>query len=130
MNQERPTVVTAVDAAGVQHRFILGKVLPGQRDGSLLWHRDLAGFLKTEFGITPFGPYPSLLRNDKCLVIIHVDDMLFTGDRSYLLDVVLPAFKSRYQVSHEMVDKVGTELSFLKRRHVLLSKDELLFSHM
>ena len=125
VNQERPTVVTAVDAAGVQHRFILGKVLPGQRDGSLLWHRDLAGFLKTEFGITPFGPYPSLLRNDKCLVIIHVDDMLFTGDRSYLLDVVLPAFKSRYQVSHEMVDKVGTELSFLKRRHVLLSKDEL-----
>ena len=92
----------------MQHRFILGKVLPGQRDGSLLWHRDLAGFLKTEFDITPFGPYPSLLRNDKCLVIIHVDDMLFTGDRSYLLDVVLPAFKSRYQVSHEMVDKVGT----------------------
>jgi hypothetical protein len=25
VNQERPTVVTAVDAAGVQHRFILGK---------------------------------------------------------------------------------------------------------
>ena len=58
-------------------------------------------------------------------MIIHVDDILFTGDRSYLLDVVLPAFKSRYQVSHEMVDKVATELNFLKRRYVLLSKDKL-----
>eukprot|EP00435_Cladocopium_sp_Y103_P068454 s73_g31.t1 len=127
VNQEGPTVVTAVDAAGVQRKFVLGKVLPGQRDGSLLllWHRDLASFLKDEFNILPFDPYPSLLRNDKCVVIIHVDDVLFTGERSYLVDVVLPAFKKRYKISHELVDTVGSELSFLKRRRVLISKDEL-----
>ena len=117
-----------MDAAGVQKKFVLGKVLPGQRDGSQLWHRDLSTFLKNEFDITAFEPYPSLLRNDKCLVIIHVDDMLFAGDRSYLLNVVLPAFKKRCQISHEMVDKVGSEPSFLKRKHVLISKDELFHS--
>jgi hypothetical protein len=34
--QEKPTLVHTTDASGVTRSFALGKVLPGQRDGSHL----------------------------------------------------------------------------------------------
>ena len=38
---------------------------------------------------------------------------------------MLPALKSKYKVSCEKVEKPGDELTFLKRRHLLLSENEL-----
>ena len=46
VKQETPTVVTCVDATGRKQEFGLGRVLPGQRDGALLWYRDITGLLK------------------------------------------------------------------------------------
>ena len=45
VNQQQPTRVRCVNAAGIEVSYMLGKVLPGQRDGSLLWHKDLVQFL-------------------------------------------------------------------------------------
>ena len=36
VNQQQPTRVRCVNAAGIEVSYMLGKVLPGQRDGSLL----------------------------------------------------------------------------------------------
>ena len=47
VGQETPTLVHTKDADGTAHSFSLGKVLPGQRDGSLLWYQAITGFLKT-----------------------------------------------------------------------------------
>ena len=38
VEQERPTFVHTTDAQGNIKSFALGRVLPGQRDGSLLWY--------------------------------------------------------------------------------------------
>ena len=46
VKQETPTVVSCVDATRRRQEFGLGKVLPGQRDGALLWYRDITGLLK------------------------------------------------------------------------------------
>ena len=54
VSQTRPTTVTSVDALGNTQSHVLGKVLPGQRDGSVSWHRDLTRFLEHEFGIKAF----------------------------------------------------------------------------
>lgn len=46
VQQEVPTRVTCTaDAAGSSVSYSLGRVLPGQRDGSLLWYKDLAPFV-------------------------------------------------------------------------------------
>ena len=63
VSQTRLITVTSVDALGNTQSHVLGKVLPGQRDGSVLWHRDLTRFLEHEFGIKALEPYPALLRN-------------------------------------------------------------------
>ena len=39
VEQERPSLVHTTDASGNEWSFGLGRVLPGQRDGSLLWYR-------------------------------------------------------------------------------------------
>ena len=126
VSQTRPTTVTSVDALGNTQSHVLGKVLPGQRDGSVLRHRDLTRFLEHEFCIKAFEPYPALLRNEKCCVMIHVDDILLTGEREYVTNVVIPKFKEKYKISYDLVDEPGGELSFLKRRHWLHAEDEMI----
>ena len=125
VSQVRPTTVTSIDALGNVQSHVLGRVLPGQRDGSVLWHRALTQFLEQEFGIKAFDAYPALLRNDKCCIILHVDDILLTGDREYVTNVLIPKFKEKYKISYDLVDEPGGELSFLKRRHWLYSENEM-----
>ena len=44
--QQCPTLVHTTDTGGTTKSFSLGRVLPGQRDGSLLWYKDITDFLK------------------------------------------------------------------------------------
>jgi hypothetical protein len=46
VKQEVDTRVTCTDANGNSVQYSLGRVLSGQRDGSLLWYGDLAKFVK------------------------------------------------------------------------------------
>ena len=39
VDQQQPTIVTCELASGDVEEFALGKVWPGQRDGSLLWYQ-------------------------------------------------------------------------------------------
>ena len=59
----------------------LGRVLPGQRDGSLLWHQDITKVLCEELGMSQRIPYPCILKtaDSSCFVLIHVDDILVVG---------------------------------------------------
>ena len=124
--QKEPTQVTCELATGEKMDFMLGKVLPGQRNGSQMWREAFSGFLSSELQINDFPAYPSLLRspNGECLMLLH-DDVLCLSTQKYLDDVLLPALNSKYKISCEIVSKENDELTFLKRKHTLISEDEM-----
>ena len=121
------TQVACEDAGGQTAEFKLGRVLPGQRNGSQMCHEVFSSLLNDELGFDECEPYPCLLRSGKseCLPMLHVDDVLCLSKKDYWEYVLLPALKSKYKVSCEKVEKPGDELTFLKRRHPLLSENEL-----
>ena len=117
VKQEQPTRVRCTDASGRSVSYSLGRVLPGQRDGSLLWHRDLKFVGESSLGMEEFEAYPSILRSKlgDCLLMIHVDDLLVIGSRKAVTEELIPQLQSRYEVSIEIMSNVGDELTFLKR---------------
>eukprot|EP00435_Cladocopium_sp_Y103_P016308 s4209_g4.t1 len=98
-----------------------------------MWHESFSAFLREDLKIEECEPYPCLLRTElsanaekpACLLLLHVDDVLCLSQRNYLETVLLPALKARYKISNEVMSEEGDELTFLKRRHVLLSPNEL-----
>ena len=133
VDQRELTQVVCEDAGGNVSHYILGKVLPGQRNGSQMWHESFSSFLREDLRIVECAAYPFLLRTETtedngrpaCLLLLHVDDVLCLCKRSYLESVLLPALKARYKISHEMMAVEGDELTFLKRRHMLMNDFEL-----
>ena len=78
--------------------YSLGKVLPGQRDGSLLWHKDLVKFLgNSSLKMVENEAYPSMLRSAKgdCLMLVHTDDILIVGSRKTVLEEVIPSRQAK-----------------------------------
>eukprot|EP00435_Cladocopium_sp_Y103_P045787 s718_g13.t1 len=127
VNQKELTEVVFVDALGASTTYVLGKVLPGQRNGSQMWHEAFSNFLQTELKIFECEAYPCLLKSQdsECVLLLHVDDVLCLVKREYLRDVLEPALKNQYKITLEVLEKEGDELTFLKRRHMLLSENEL-----
>ena len=91
-------------------------MLPGQRDGSLLWYRAITSFLKSKLGLEEHTPQ---LGDGSCVVMIHVDDLLVFGKRDYVLGKLLPELKAASDISVQCVEKRGDELTFLKRQYTL-----------
>ena len=104
-------------------QYSLGKVLPGQRDGSLLWYKDLAKFVKEcSLQMTEYDAYPSILRskNGDCCLMVHVDDLLIVGTRTAVMHELVPALREKYSISIEVMSRPGDQVTFLKRTHELL----------
>ena len=128
VKQEQPTRVRCTDASGRSVSYSLGRVLPGQRDGSLLWHRDLVKFVgESSLGMEEFEAYPSILRSKLgyCLLMIHVDDLLVGGSGKAVAEELIPHMQSRYEVSIEIMSNAGDELTFLKCTHQLLESGRM-----
>ena len=103
--------------------FSLGRVLPGQRDGSLLWYRDLAKHVRQGLlEMKELDAYPSILmsKHGDCFLMVHVDDLLLVSSRDAVVNKLIPSLQSKYEVSIEMMAKAGDEVAFLKRTHELL----------
>ncbi|CAE7524932.1 unnamed protein product [Symbiodinium natans] len=130
--QVRPTYVTYVGVDGVKEIFYLGFVLPGQRSGSSDWYDDFMGFLKTNLNMTECEVHPSLVKSlddmTRFLMQMHVDDMLGFGTRKYVHQKFLPTLKTKYRVTAQTIEKVGDAISFLKRKHSLISSEQLLLT--
>ena len=125
--QQELAQVTCVDTGGNAIEFVLGRVLPGQRNGSQMWHEAFSCFLKSEVGISERGPYPCLLRSGggECILLLHVDDVVCLAHESYLNETLIPALRAKYKISLEVVKNEGDELTFLKKRRVMLDKATL-----
>ena len=121
VDQQQPTIVTCELASGDIEEFALGKVLPGQRDGSLLWYQALTSFLAEHLHMESFPLYPCLLKSPdcQCLMLLHVDDILVVCSQSFLDNELLKVLKTKYKVSAEAIRDVGDSITFLKRKIVL-----------
>ena len=112
--------MTCTDANGNSVQYSLGRVLPGQRDGSLLWYKDLAKFVKEcPLEIAELDAYPSILRskNGDCFLMVHVDDLLIVGSRDAVMKQLAPSLQSKYAISIDLMSKPRDEVTFLKRTH-------------
>ena len=127
VDQQQPTIVTCELASGDIEEFALGKVLPGQRDGSLLWYQALTSFLAEHLHMESFPLYPCLLKSPdcRCLMLLHVDDILVVCSQSFLDNELLKVLKTKYKVSAEAIRDVGDSITFLKRKIVLESQLKL-----
>ena len=116
-----PRATTTTDAQGSTKNFALGRVLPGQRDGSLLWYRAITNVLKSRVGLEEHVPYPCILKSKdgSCAVMIHVDDLLVAGKKSFVLGKLLTELRKTYHISMQCMEHPGDEITFLKRLHVL-----------
>ncbi len=127
VDQQQPTVGTCELASGEVLEFSLGKVLPGQRDGSLLWYKSLTKFLSDHLQMEALQLYPCLKSPDnRCLMLLHVDDILVVCDDDFLDKHLLKTLNSKYKVSAEVLRSLGASLTFLKRRMILASNEKIL----
>ena len=128
VDQIQPTIVSCELASGETEEYALGKVLPGQRDGSLLWYKSLTNFLAEHLQMQPLPLYPCLLKSpdSKCLMLLHVDDILVVCGKDYLEDSLLKALSGKYKVSAEVMQFLGDSVTFLKRRLVLEAFDKMI----
>eukprot|EP00435_Cladocopium_sp_Y103_P050419 s572_g15.t1 len=120
---------TLADHLEISRLKAMGVLLPtegydyaGQRNGSQMWHDAFSGFLRDELKITPCDAYPCLLRaaDSECVLLLHVDDVLCLVKETYLNETLVPALKGKYKIALDVVCKEGDELTFLKRKHVMV----------
>ena len=102
--------------------FMLGKFLPGQRNGSQMWHEAWCCFLSCKLKINGFSPYPSLLgsTHGECLMLLHVDDVSCLSTKNYLHDALFHALNSKYRISCDIMAKANDELTFLMKKNMII----------
>ena len=66
-------------------------------------------------------PYPCVwfTKDGSCAVMIRVDDMLIVGRKDFVLGKCMETMRSKFDISMQVLEKPGDEISFLKRSHVL-----------
>ena len=63
--------------------------------------------------------------DSECVLLLHVDDVLCLVKQTYLNETLVPALRAEYKISLDVVCKEGDELTFLKRKHVMVSPKQL-----
>ena len=110
---------------GTRTPYALGRVLPGQRDGSSKWSDSIETYLREELSTETCIPNPTLLRIKrdgvlKSLLQSHVDDFMALARRSFFHDKLVPTLKRKYRITVQTAEVPGDSVSFLKRKHLLL----------
>ena len=100
--------------------WIVCRNIPGQRVGARAWFDHISQFLKDSLGFQSCVLNPCLLRNEKMMVLVHVDGMMVMGEGQYMREVFIPMLKNKFELSCHLLEKDGDELSFLKRAYKLL----------
>ena len=120
-------MVSYTDKAGNVFKFALGKLLPGQRDGSKAWYEDFTARPKEIVNAETCPAYPSLLRTPllECLMQLHVDDMLVAALMQLLEHDLVAGLRKRYKLSVQILSPENA-IKFLKKRRIMLSADEIL----
>ena len=96
-------------------------VRPGQRDGSANWYEDLSTYVTQRLETSTVAEAPTFFRSSSADLIfnVHVDDLLMAGSPE-AVDNMLAVLGKKYELNVEFLRHEGDEISFLKRKHVLL----------
>ena len=57
-----------------------------------------------------------MARTKDCAILIHDDDIMFVGSKSFWKETFLPNMSSKSSVSHDELQGNGTNIKFLCRR--------------
>ena len=127
VKQKEPTLVEYIDKSGNRQSFALGRLLPGQRDGSKEWYLDFTQYLEQIISAQKCVAYPSLLRTPAldCLMQLHVDDVLVAALLAFLENELVAGLKQKYKVAVQILT-LDNAITFLKKRHILLPGSEIL----
>ena len=122
-----PQLVPRVVRLGSDDYVIL-RCLPGQRDASKLWYQFFVEKLQKLFGATVCKEQPCVLKVErKVAMVMHVDDILFLGEQSWINNVFLPGLEKEFRLTSTVVDRTtGGSFEFLKRLHVVEANYEKL----
>ena len=111
VKQEVPTQVTT--ATG---HFEVLRNLPGQRIGAKAWFDHLTEWLKSNS--CRFCPEnPCLGKSSSMCVLIHVDDIMFVGNKDYVLNEFIPEMKRVFDISEQHLEEDGSSFQFLRRTY-------------
>ncbi len=99
-------------------QYIISRCLPGQRDAAKIWYNYFTGYKKFH-KLESCIECPALLRGDHCMMLIHVDDVLMVCDPIWLKQQLLPDLQKKFRVSHQVAEKIGESVDFLKRKYSL-----------
>ena len=112
--QERPF---AVQLAGRKFIIIIAKKLPGQRLGAKAWYWLFRTFLTETFGFEWCNDQPCMGRCEQAAIMVHVDDVMFTGTKQFWENHFLPKLREKFTVSSAVLgENEGDSVSFLKRK--------------
>ena len=116
VNQPMPRVVKLGSK-----EFIILRCLPGQRDASKLWYHHFVNKLQTKFNAEVCIEQPCVLKvGSFAAMVLHVDDVLFMGDETWIRATFLPELEKEFKVSSTVVSReTGGSFEFLKRCHVV-----------
>ena len=64
--------------------FLVKRNLPGQRVGAKAWSDFFTEHFTEELNYKFSAECPGLGRNEQSILLIHVDDLIFTGDSKYI----------------------------------------------
>ena len=108
----------------VEHAGISDKVercIAGQRCGSLEWFKPAKKYLEEKLDMEACAACPNLFRNNSnvALLMMHVDDFLISGPISWIDNVFLPTMQKEFEVSIEILRRVGYSITFLTREHTM-----------
>ena len=74
------------------------------------------GFSSKEMDFEWCKEQPCLARNAHCCIMVHVDDILFCGNKDYWTKTFLVKFAAKFKISYSELGGMESEISFLKRR--------------
>ena len=114
--QEKPLRITT--AVG---EYKVLRNLPGQRIGAKAWYEHLRSYLIEEQGFSFDIINPCLgkrgVGEDLVCVLIHVDDIMFTGKEEPVNNFI-QSMEKRFDIEVNVMKNYGDEFSFLKRKYV------------
>eukprot|EP00913_Durusdinium_trenchii_P032259 g30204.t1 len=98
--------------------FEVKKNLPGQRIGAKAWFEYLTDWLKArEFSFSEISPCLGRLGH-KMMLLIHVDDVMFVGEKDYVMEQFIPDLKQSFEISEQHLTGEGSSFQFLRRTYV------------
>ena len=106
--------------------YVVLRNLPGQRLGAKAWYWFFRNFATDSMQFEWCDVQPCLAKCGRNVFMLHVDDLLFTGSRKFWNETFLPLMQQKFSVSYNVLGEVGSTVSFLKRRLVMMDDGVML----